>query len=142
ETAVLGNDEPEASGCGEIVPGREFYDYDDKYIGDGAKLLIPAPLPEGVSERVRELAVRAFALCGCSGFARADFFVERGSDRVFVNELNTLPGFTAISMYPKLWEREGVALPELLDRIVRLGIERGEARRREAAARRAPKALG
>ena len=142
ETAVLGNDAPAASGCGEIIPGREFYDYDDKYISDGAKLLIPAPLPEAVAERVRALAVRAFALCGCSGFARADFFVEKGTDRVFVNELNTLPGFTAISMYPKLWERDGMPLPELLDRIVRLGIERFEARRREAAGRRPPKALG
>jgi len=142
ECGVLGNDEPDASGCGEIVPGREFYDYDDKYLSDGARLLIPAPLPPRVAEEVRSLAVRAFMIAGCSGFARADFFVEKSTGRVLVNELNTLPGFTSISMYPKLWERAGVPLGELLDRIAQLGFERQDARVRAAAARPAPPKLG
>ena len=139
ECAVLGNDAPEASGCGEIVPGREFYDYDDKYVTDGARLLVPAPLEDAVAEEVRALARKAFSLCGCSGFARVDFFVDRKSSRVYVNELNTLPGFTSISMYPKLWEHAGVALPVLLDRIVGFARERGEAQERARAGRIAPK---
>jgi len=138
ECAVLGNDSPEASGCGEIVPGREFYDYEDKYISGGARLLLPAPLEPSVSERVRDIARRAFALCGCSGFARVDFFVGRHDGRIHVNELNTLPGFTAISMYPKLWEHTGLPLPRLLDRIVRLAGERWSAQGRDRAARSAP----
>lgn len=141
ECAVLGNDSPEASGCGEIVPGREFYDYEDKYIFDGARLLVPAPLDGPVSERVRDLARRAFVLCGCAGFARVDFFVGRDDGRIHVNELNTLPGFTSISMYPKLWEHAGVPLPELLDRIVRLAVERRRGQERDRAARAAPKKL-
>jgi D-alanine-D-alanine ligase len=142
ECAVLGNDDPEASGCGEIVPGREFYDYEDKYISDGARLLVPAPLEGSISESVRDLARRAFALCGCAGFARVDFFVDRADGRVFVNELNTLPGFTSISMYPKLWEHAGVSLPELIVRIVSLAKERSESRTRDRAGRAAPKKLG
>jgi D-alanine-D-alanine ligase len=142
ECAVLGNDEPEASGCGEIVPGREFYDYDDKYLSGGARLLVPAPLPAAVEAEVRALALRAFSIAGCSGFARVDFFVERETGAVVVNELNTLPGFTSISMFPKLWERAGLPLPDLLDRIARLAFERREARARSAAARPAPKRLG
>jgi D-alanine-D-alanine ligase len=142
ECAVLGNDDAEASGCGEIVPGREFYDYEDKYISDGARLLVPAPLEESVAESVRDLARRAFALCGCAGFARVDFFVGRADGRVFVNELNTLPGFTSISMYPKLWEHAGVSLPELIVRIVSLAKERSESRTRDRAGRAAPKKLG
>jgi D-alanine-D-alanine ligase len=138
ECAVLGNDAPEASGCGEIVPGREFYDYEDKYISGGARLLLPAPLEPSVSESVRELARRAFALCGCSGFARVDFFVGRDDGRIHVNELNTLPGFTAISMYPKLWEHMGLPLPQLLDRIVRLAFERRAAQERNRSTRSAP----
>ena len=130
ECAVLGNDEPRASTVGEIVPGREFYDYDDKYREDRAKLLIPAPIPRGISEEVRRLAVEVFRLCGISGMARVDFFLERGTDRVLVNELNTLPGFTAISMYPKLWEASGLPLPALLDELVRLALERSERRAR------------
>ena len=142
ECAVLGNDDPEASGCGEIVPGREFYDYEDKYISGGARLLVPAPIEDPVAESVRNLARRAFALCGCAGFARVDFFVGRADGRVYVNELNTLPGFTSISMYPKLWEHAGVPLPELLLRIVRLAMERFGAQARDRAARAAPRKLG
>jgi D-alanine-D-alanine ligase len=142
ECAVLGNDDPEASGCGEIVPGREFYDYEDKYISGGARLLVPAPLEESVAERVRDLARRAFALCGCAGFARVDFFLDRRDGRIHVNELNTLPGFTSISMYPKLWEHAGVPLPELLARIVRLAEERRESQMRAREARLPPPRIG
>jgi D-alanine-D-alanine ligase len=124
ECAVLGNDDPKASVVGEVVPGREFYDYDDKYREDNAKLLIPAAIPEGTSGDVRRLAVEAFRVAGISGMARVDFFLERGTGRVLVNELNTLPGFTAISMYPKLWEASGLPLPKLLDELIRLAIER------------------
>jgi D-alanine-D-alanine ligase len=130
ECAVLGNDEPRASVVGEVVPGREFYDYDDKYREDNAKLLIPAPIEDSVSQEVRRLAVRAFEAAGLSGMARVDFFYERGSGRVLVNEANTLPGFTAISMYPKLWEASGLPLPRLLDELVRLALERKERRDR------------
>ena len=126
ECAVLGDEEPRASVPGEVVPGHEFYDYDDKYRDDKAQLLIPAPVPDSVAEEVRRLAVDAFRLCGISGMARVDFFLERGTDRVLVNELNTLPGFTAISMYPKLWEASGLPLPALLDELVRLAIARKE----------------
>jgi D-alanine-D-alanine ligase len=130
ECAVLGNDDPKASIVGEVVPGREFYDYDDKYREDNAKLLIPAAIPEEVSQEVRRLAVEAFRVAGISGMARVDFFLERGTGRVLVNELNTLPGFTAISMYPKLWEASGLPLRRLLDELIRLAIERKEERDR------------
>ena len=130
ECAVLGNEEPRASIVGEVVPGREFYDYDDKYREDNAKLLIPAPIDAAVSDEVRRLAVRAFEVAQISGMARVDFFYERGSGKVLVNELNTLPGFTAISMYPKLWEASGLPLPRLLDELVRLALERKENRDR------------
>ena len=124
ECAVLGNEEPRASTPGEIVPGHEFYDYDDKYRDDKAKLLIPAPVSPAVADEARRLSIAVFRLCGVSGMARVDFFLERGTDRVLINEINTLPGFTAISMYPKLWEASGVALPALLDELVRLALER------------------
>ena len=130
ECAVLGNDEPRASVVGEIVPGHEFYDYDDKYREDRAKLLIPAPVPEAVALEARRLALEVFRVCGISGMARVDFFLERGTDRVLVNELNTLPGFTAISMYPKLWEASGLPLPALLDELIRLALERSQRRAR------------
>ncbi|MGE5412692.1 MAG: D-alanine--D-alanine ligase family protein [Syntrophomonadaceae bacterium] len=130
ECAVLGNDAPRATMPGEIVPGHEFYDYDDKYRDDKARLLIPADVPPAVAEEARRLAVEVFRLCGVSGMARVDFFLERGSHRVLVNEINTLPGFTAISMYPKLWEASGVPLPKLLDELVRLALERRERRAR------------
>jgi D-alanine-D-alanine ligase len=130
ECAVLGNEDPAASGVGEVVPGREFYDYDDKYREDNAKLLIPAPIDPAVAEEVRRLAVRAFQAAGISGMARVDFFLEKGTGRVLVNELNTLPGFTAISMYPKLWEASGLPLGKLLDELVRLALDRKERRDR------------
>jgi D-alanine-D-alanine ligase len=130
ECAVLGNDDPVASGVGEVIPGREFYDYDDKYREDNAKLLIPAPIEPAVAEEVRRLAVRAFQVAGLSGMARVDFFLDRATGGVLVNEVNTLPGFTAISMYPKLWEASGLPLPKLLDELVRLALERKERRDR------------
>jgi D-alanine-D-alanine ligase len=130
ECAVLGNADPKASIPGEIVPGHEFYDYDDKYRDDKAKLLIPADVKPEVAETARRLAVEVFRLCGVSGMARVDFFLERGTDRVLVNEINTLPGFTAISMYPKLWEASGLPLPRLLDELIRLALERHERRGR------------
>ncbi|HEV2064533.1 MAG TPA: D-alanine--D-alanine ligase family protein [Thermoanaerobaculia bacterium] len=139
ECAVLGNDDPRASIVGEIVPGHEFYDYDDKYRDTKAKLLIPADVPAAVAEEVRRLALEVFALCGLSGMARVDFFLERGSGRVLFNELNTLPGFTSISMYPKLWEASGLPLPKLLDELIRLALERKE--RRDRLSRKPPAEL-
>lgn len=130
ECAVLGNDEPQASVPGEVIPGREFYDYDDKYREDKAQFRIPADLPADVSEEVRRLALAVFRAAGLSGMARVDFFLERESNRVLVNEVNTLPGFTAISMYPKLWEASGIPLPALLDELIRLALERHEKRGR------------
>jgi D-alanine-D-alanine ligase len=130
ECAVLGDEQPRASVPGEVVPGHEFYDYDDKYRDDKAKLLIPAPVSEAVAAETRRLAVEVFRLCNVSGMARVDFFLERRTDRVLVNEINTLPGFTAISMYPKLWEASGLPLPRLLDELIRLALERTERRGR------------
>lgn len=124
EVSVLGNDEPVASVVGEVVPGHEFYDYEDKYVDDSSQLIIPAPVPAEVSEEVRGLAMRAFRVLDCAGMARVDFFLERQTNRVLLNEVNTIPGFTAISMYPKLWEATGVPLPELVRRLIDLAIER------------------
>ena len=113
ECAVLGNDDPRASVAGEIVPSREFYDYDAKYVDEASELVIPAPLPPETAERVRELAVAAFRAVEARGLARVDFFVERGDERrIHVNEVNTMPGFTPISMYPKLWEASGIPYSE------------------------------
>ena len=127
ECAVLGNDAPQASVVGELVPSREFYDYADKYVEQGAEIVIPARIPPETAEAMRALAVRAFRAVDCSGLARVDFFLGRGG-RVLVNEINTMPGFTAISMYPKLWEASGLAYPALVDRLIALGLERHAAR--------------
>jgi D-alanine-D-alanine ligase len=129
ECGVLGNDDPVASTCGEIVPkGHEFYDYASKYLDeDGAQLLIPARLPAGMMGRIQRMAVTAFQAIGCWGMARVDLFV-RGDD-VWVNEINTIPGFTSISMYPKLWEASGLAYPDLIERLIELALERHEAER-------------
>jgi D-alanine-D-alanine ligase len=124
ECSVLGNDEPEASVPGEIVPANEFYDYRAKYIDENSRLLIPAPLSQEQAGRVRDLAVRAFRALDLCGMARADFFLERATGAIFINELNTIPGFTPISMYPKLWEASGLPFPALLDRLIRLALER------------------
>ena len=140
ECAVLGNEDPRASVPGEVIPGREFYDYDDKYREDNARFVIPAAIPPAVNEEVRRLAVEAFRVAGVSGMARVDFFLERRTDRVLVNEINTLPGFTAISMYPKLWEASGLPLPNLLDELIRLALERHV--RRSRLSHEPPAALG
>jgi D-alanine-D-alanine ligase len=126
EIAVLGNDDPIASIPGEIVPSKEFYDYEAKYAGDDSKLLIPAPLkPEQVGEAKR-LAIATFKALEGSGLGRVDLFLERGTEKFYVNEINTLPGFTSISMYPKLWEASGIPYSELIDRLIGLAIERHE----------------
>jgi len=124
EVSVLGNDFPEASIPGEIVPSDEFYSYDAKYIDDRSELLIPAPIPEKTADRVRELAVRAFKAIDGAGMARVDFLLDKKSGEVFLNEVNTIPGFTKISMYPKLWEASGLPYPALVDRLIELAIER------------------
>jgi len=124
EISVLGNDDPQASVPGEIIPAREFYDYTAKYVDDDSRLLIPAPLSEVDARNARELAVHAFQALECSGMARVDLFLEKPTGKFFVNEINTLPGFTSISMYPKLWEASGVPYAELLDRLIALAIER------------------
>jgi D-alanine-D-alanine ligase len=124
ECAVLGNDKPEASLPGEIVPVNEFYDYEAKYIKEGSKLLIPARLSRRQIKRVQELAVRAFKAIDCAGMGRVDFLLDRKNGKLFLLEINTIPGFTSISMYPKLWEATGVPYSKLLDRLVELAIER------------------
>lgn len=124
ECSVLGNDAPQASVAGEIVPCNEFYDYEAKYVGEGSELLIPAPLPPATAEEVRRLAVAAFKALDASGMARVDFFLDRRTGAVYLNEVNTLPGFTPISMYPKLWEASGVPYADLLDRLIDLALER------------------
>ena len=130
ECAVLGNAAPEASVVGELVPSHEFYDYADKYVDAGAEIMIPAPISPAQSDEIRALALRAFRAVDGAGLARVDFFLERDSDRILVNEINTMPGFTAISMYPKLWEASGLPFPALLDRLVALALERHAARGR------------
>jgi D-alanine-D-alanine ligase len=124
ECAVLGNREPVATGPGEIVPEREFYDYRAKYLEDTTRLLIPAPLEAGVAREAGRLAVEAFRCLDCAGLARVDFFVEREGGTLWINEVNTLPGFTSISMYPLLWAAQGLALPELVNRLLGLALER------------------
>jgi D-alanine-D-alanine ligase len=126
ECAVLGNDRPEASVPGEIIPGAEFYDYEDKYVNTKTKLIYPAALPAETTEEIRSLAIRAFKAIDCAGFARVDFFVLRKNGQVLVNEINTIPGFTKISMYPKLWEASGLPYPQLIERLVALALERHE----------------
>lgn len=129
EVAVLGNDTPRASVPGEIVPSHEFYDYEDKYIGDGAKLLVPAPLSAGEVAEVQRLAIEIYRTLRADGMARVDFFYEEGKRGFLCNEINTIPGFTPISMYPKLWQASGVSYPELLDELIALALARRAKRR-------------
>ncbi len=124
ECAVLGNDHPEASLPGEIIPVNEFYDYEAKYLKEGSELIIPAKLTKRQTEKVRELAVQAFQAIDCAGMARVDFLLDRRTGEIFVNEINTIPGFTPISMFPKLWEASGVPYPKLIDRLIELALER------------------
>ncbi len=130
EISVLGNDEPIASVAGEIVPSNEFYDYAAKYIDDRSELIIPADLSHDTMGFVQELAIDAFRALDLAGMARVDLFLERGTDRIYVNEVNTIPGFTSISMYPRLWEASGVPLSELVDRLIGLALERYDERSR------------
>jgi D-alanine-D-alanine ligase len=123
ECSVLGDEDLEASVIGEIVPGNVFYDYADKYLQDSAELKMPAELPDQLTEEIRALAIRAFAAVGGSGMARVDFLLGQEGG-IHVNEINTLPGFTSISMYPKLWQLSGLSLAELVDRLVRIGVAR------------------
>jgi D-alanine-D-alanine ligase len=130
ECAVLGNDDPKASVAGEIVPCKEFYDYDAKYLAEGSELVIPAKLSRTETKTAQKLAIAAFQAVDCTGLARVDFLMDPKSRELFVNEINTMPGFTAISMYPKLWAASGVPYPELIDRLIQLGIERHEDKKR------------
>jgi D-alanine-D-alanine ligase len=124
ECAVLGNDEPEASLPGEVVPSREFYDYEAKYLDAASQTVIPADLPESTTGEIRRLAIAAFRAIDCAGMARVDFLLARVSGQIFVNEVNTIPGFTTISMYSKMWAASGVDYPLLLDRLISLALER------------------
>jgi D-alanine-D-alanine ligase len=133
ECAVLGNDDPKASIAGEIIPWKEFYDYDAKYLSEGSEAVIPAKITKAEMKMVQKLAVAAFQAVDCTGLARVDFLMEPDSGKksarkkprkIFVNEINTMPGFTAISMYPKMWAASGLAYPNLIDRLIQLGIER------------------
>jgi D-alanine-D-alanine ligase len=125
EVAVLGNDEPEASVPGEIIPSGEFYDYEAKYLNAASREVIPAVLPDTLAEEIRTLAVTAFKALDCAGMARVDFLLEGdGGGMLYINELNTIPGFTTISMYSKMWAASGVSYPQLLDRLIALAIER------------------
>jgi D-alanine-D-alanine ligase len=136
EVAVLGNDAPEASVVGEIIPGKEFYDYEAKYLSEGSVPVIPAKLTRAETKRIREMAVAAFRACDLSGLARVDFLMEPdGKKRIFLNEVNTMPGFTRISMYPKLWEATGITYRSLITRLIELGLERQEEKKRNTYSR-------
>ncbi|MBV6396648.1 MAG: D-alanine--D-alanine ligase A [Anaerolineales bacterium] len=124
EVSVLGNENPLASVCGEVLPSREFYSYESKYVDGTSGLIIPANIPAETSDLIRSLAVRACQAIDCAGMARVDFFLDTASGSVFLNEVNTLPGFTSISMYPKLWNASGLAYPQLVDRLIELALER------------------
>jgi D-alanine-D-alanine ligase len=124
ECSVLGNDEPQASVPGEVLPSREFYDYEAKYLDDASKTIIPAPLSAEQTATIQRMSIDAFRAVDCSGLARVDFLLARDSGNIYVNEVNTLPGFTTVSMYPQMWEASGLAYPALLDRLIQLAIER------------------
>jgi D-alanine-D-alanine ligase len=136
EVAVLGNDDPKASVVGEIVPGKEFYDYEAKYLSEGSVPVIPAKLSRAEAKQIREMAVAAFRACDLSGLARVDFLMEpSGRRRIFLNEVNTMPGFTRISMYPKLWEASGVLYKDLITRLIELALERQAEKNRTSYSR-------
>jgi D-alanine-D-alanine ligase len=124
ECSVLGNDRPQASVPGEIVPGKEFYDYEAKYLSEGSQLMIPAKISKKQQKQVQEMAIGAFKAVDCSGLARVDFLMDPRTSKIYVNEINTMPGFTAISMYPKLWAASGLKYDKLIDRLIQLALER------------------
>ncbi len=130
EVSVLGNDDPIASVPGEIIPSREFYSYAAKYIDDASELLIPAPITKEQSDQARALAIKAYRSIDCAGMARVDFLMDKATDELWLNEINTIPGFTPISMYPKLWEETGISYTELIDRLIELALERYEDKER------------
>src|SRR6478672_8183861 len=130
ECSVLGNDKPQASVPGEIVPGNEFYDTTAKYVDEGSQLIIPAKLSKAETKKIKQLAISAFQAVDCSGLARVDFLMDPKNRKIYLNEINTMPGFTAISMYPKLWAASGLAYPELIERLIQLGQERHEEKKR------------
>ena len=130
ECSVLGNDDPIAATPCEILPSQEFYDYDDKYLLDKTEFRIPAQVPPERLEEVRRTAVAAYKALECEGMARVDFLLESSSGKLYINEVNTIPGFTSISMYPKMWEHSGLPYPKLLDRLIELALERHEAKKR------------
>jgi D-alanine-D-alanine ligase len=135
ECSVLGNDQREASVPGEIVPVKEFYDYEAKYLTEGSDLIIPANLSRKQTKQVREMAVAAFQAVDCAGLARVDFLMDPKSERIYVNEINTMPGFTSISMYPKMWAASGLSYAKLIDRLIQLGIERHKEKQRNRYSR-------
>jgi D-alanine-D-alanine ligase len=130
ECAVLGNDSPVASVPCEILPSREFYDYEDKYLLDRAQTVIPADLSPEHTAEIQRLAVECYRAVECEGMARVDFLLESSTGRLYINEINTIPGFTSISMYPKMWEYSGIPMPKLIDRLIQLALERHEAKKR------------
>jgi D-alanine-D-alanine ligase len=130
ECAVLGNEDPIASAPCEILPSREFYDYDDKYLLDQARTVIPADLSPEQTAEIQRLAVECYRAVECEGMARVDFLLESATGKVYINEINTIPGFTSISMYPKMWEYSGLAMPQLIDRLIELALERHAAKKR------------
>jgi D-alanine-D-alanine ligase len=135
ECSVLGNDEPIASVPGEIVPVKEFYDYNAKYLDEGSELIIPAKLTKAETKKVQELAVRSFKAVDCSGLARVDFLMDPTTRKIYLNEINTMPGFTAISMYPKLWAASGLEYAELIDKLIQFGLERHADKKRNQYSR-------
>lgn len=126
ECSVLGNDDPKVSIPGEIVPVKEFYDYAAKYLDEGSELVIPAKLSKSLTKQVQQMAIAAFKAVDCSGLARVDFLLDPASDKLYLNEINTMPGFTSISMYPKLWAASGLQYPKLIDRLIELALERAD----------------
>ena len=135
ECSVLGNDSPEASVPGEIVPIKEFYDYTAKYLDEGSELVIPAKISKSLTKQVQQMAVAAFQAVDCSGLARVDFLLDPKSEKLYLNEINTMPGFTSISMYPKLWAASGLDYPRLIDRLIQLGLERHAEKMRNSYSR-------
>ncbi len=129
ECSVMGNQEPQAAVPCEILPSRDFYDYEDKYLLDAAKTVLPADLTPAQTAEVRRLAVECYRAVECEGMARVDFLLENASGKFYINEINTIPGFTSISMYPKMWENCGLPMPKLIDRLIELAMERAEARK-------------
>jgi D-alanine-D-alanine ligase len=135
ECSVLGNDKPQASVPGEIVPCKEFYDYNAKYLDEGSELIIPAKLTKSETKKVQEIAIRAFQAVDCSGLARVDFLMDAKTRKIYLNEINTMPGFTSISMYPKLWAASGLSYPELIERLIELGLERHQDKKKNQYSR-------